>query len=113
MFKPAALAIGAAALCLALSSHAQATAEVGKPAFDAELARSLGADENGMRGYVFVLLKSGPNKVPAGAERDEMFKGHFANMSRLGAEGKLALAGPLDGVDGWRGLYVFAVPDKQ
>lgn len=111
MFKSAALAIGAAALCVALSSHAQATAEARQPAYDAELAGSLGADENGMKGYVFVLLKTGPNKVAAGADRDEMFKGHFANMSRLSAEGKLALAGPFDGVDGWRGLYVFAVTD--
>lgn len=87
MFKSAALAIGAAALCVALSSHAQATAEAGKPACDAELAGSLGADEIGMKRYVFVLLKTGPNKVPAGAERDEMFKGHFANMGRLSSEG--------------------------
>ena len=99
------------ALCLALSAHAQTTAEVDKPAFDAEPARSVGADENGMKSYVLVVLKTGPTKVSAGAERDEMFKGHFANMNRLAAEGKLAFAGPFDGVDGWRGLFVFAVPD--
>jgi len=40
-----------------------------------------------------------------------MFKGHFANMSRLAAAGKLALAGPFDGADGWRGLFIFAVAD--
>jgi uncharacterized protein YciI len=40
-----------------------------------------------------------------------MFKGHFANMQRLSAEGKLVLAGPFDGVDGWRGLFIFAVDD--
>jgi uncharacterized protein YciI len=40
-----------------------------------------------------------------------MFRGHFANMKRLAEEGKLAMAGPLDGVDGWRGLFVFAVSD--
>jgi uncharacterized protein YciI len=44
-------------------------------------------------------------------ERDEMFRGHFANMKRLSDKAKLALAGPLDGVDGWRGLFVFAVSD--
>lgn len=47
--------------------------------------------------------------MPAGKERDAMFAGHFANMKRLAAEGKLALAGPLDGKDGWRGLFVFSV----
>jgi YCII-related domain len=29
----------------------------------------------------------------------------------LSAEGKLVLAGPFDGVDGWRGLFIFAVDD--
>lgn len=113
MFRTASLMTSAAALCLALSAHAQTATEADKPGFDAELARSLGADDNGMKSYVLVVLKTGPNKVPAGAERDEMFKGHFANMKRLGAEGKLALAGPFDGVDGWRGLFVFAVSDIE
>lgn len=80
-------------------------------AFDGELAKRTGANENGMRSYVFVLLKTGPNKMPAGPERDEMFKGHFANMKRLAGEGKLVMAGPFDGVDGWRGLFIFATPD--
>jgi uncharacterized protein YciI len=34
-------------------------------------------------------------------------------MKRLSDEGKLALAGPLDGVDGWRGLFVFSVADIE
>jgi uncharacterized protein YciI len=58
-----------------------------------------------------VVLKTGPTKVPAGPDRDEMFRGHFANMKRLSAEGKLALAGPFDGNDGWRGLFILAVSD--
>src|SRR5688500_13998331 len=97
-------------LVVCAPSHAQA-AEATNPAYDAGLAKSLGADERGMRRYVLVILKTGPTRVPAGPERDEMFKGHFANINRLSVEGKLALAGPLDGVDGWRGLFVFAVPD--
>lgn len=79
------------------------------PNYDEALAAKYGADEYGMRGYVLVILKTGPNRVPAGPERDEMFRGHFANMKRLSEEGKLVLAGPLDGVEGWRGLFVFAV----
>ncbi|HTU64360.1 MAG TPA: YciI family protein [Steroidobacteraceae bacterium] len=77
--------------------------------FDADLAKRLGADAQGMRHYVLVVLKSGPTPVTDKAKRAEMFKGHFANMERLAAAGKLAVAGPLDGVDGWRGLFVFAV----
>jgi uncharacterized protein YciI len=80
------------------------------PAYDAWLARTLGADERGMRHYVLVILKTGPTKVPAGAERDEMFKGHFANIERLAKAGTLAVAGPFGANDdGWRGLYLFAV----
>lgn len=83
------------------------------PKYDADSARRLGADQRGMRQYVLVVLKTGPNKVAAGKERDDMFAGHFANMTRLAAEGKLAAAGPFDGVDGWRGLFIFAVKDIE
>ena len=82
------------------------------PRFDAKLAQATGADDNGMRSYVLVILKTG-TRVADGPERDAMFKGHFANMSRLAADGKLVQAGPLDGVDGWRGLFVFATPDSE
>ena len=64
-----------------------------------------------MRRYVLVVLKTGPNRMAPGPERDEMFRDHFANMKRLSDAGKLILAGPFDGVDGWRGLFVFAVRD--
>lgn len=79
------------------------------PAYDAALAERLGADERGMRAYVLVILKTGPTPVPEGAERDAMFAGHFANIRRLGEAGQLAAAGPLDKVDGWRGMFILAV----
>lgn len=77
--------------------------------YDAKLAASLGADDYGMRQYVLVILKTGPKKMAAGKVRDEMFKGHMANINRLAKEGKLALAGPLDGKEGWRGLFILSV----
>ena len=40
-----------------------------------------------------------------------MFRGHFANIRRLSEEGKLALVGPLDGVEGRRGIYIFVTSD--
>lgn len=110
--------LSAAALTLGLTvvagtgpAHAQPAAP--HPAYDAALAESVGADERGMRNYVLVILKTGPTRVPEGPERDEMFKGHFANMARLSEAGTLVLAGPLDGVDGWRGLYIFAAADIE
>jgi len=103
---------------VATSALTAQAAPADKPAFDAALAEKTGADERGMRAYVLVILKTGPNKVAAGPERDEMFKGHFANMKRLGDAGKLAVAGPFEaqkGVpsDGWRGLFIFAVPTVE
>ena len=108
-------------LTLALSAHlanAQTAAAPAPPAgqvpaYDEALARSLGADDNGMRAYVLVILKTGPTPVPAGPDRDAMFRGHFANIERLAGEGKLAYAGPLDKVDGWRGLFILAVDDLE
>jgi uncharacterized protein YciI len=86
-----------------------------KPAvpYDAELAKSLGADDMGMHQYVLVILKTGPNKMPKGEGRDKMFAGHFANINRLASEKKLLLAGPLDGVEGRRGIFVFNTPDIE
>ena len=82
------------------------------PAFDAELAKRLGADEHGMKTYVLCILKTGPKDAEiTGAARDEIFKGHFANIGRLADEGKLAVAGPFGKNDKqYRGLYIFNVP---
>jgi uncharacterized protein YciI len=81
--------------------------------FDAALAAKTGADDYGMRSYILVILKSSGTPVPDGPARKEMFAGHFANMNRLAKEGVLALAGPFDGAEGWRGLFVLAVPDVE
>lgn len=103
-----ACAVGAVLLVSANAGHCE-TATAVTPGYDAELAKQTGADEHGMRKYVLVILKTGPNPMPKGAERDALFKGHFANMTRLAEQGILAVAGPLDGVDGWRGLFILAV----
>lgn len=99
---------------LALAATAEESSAPGKPAYDAALAQQLGADERGMRAYVLVILKTGPTRVPDGEQRKAMFAGHFANMERLVAEGKLALAGPFSNdPHGWRGLFVLAVDDLE
>lgn len=104
--------LGALATTCALAV-APAEAQQAAATYDEALARRVGADDYGMRSYVLVVLKTGPTRVPDGPERDEMFRGHFANMKRLSQDGKLVLAGPFDGVDGWRGLFVFAVNDIE
>jgi uncharacterized protein YciI len=92
-------------------SVAQSVAQAPAPQYDAALAKSLGADDMGMHKYVLVILKTGPHRMPDGEARNKMFEGHMANIRRLAGEKKLVMAGPLDGVDGWRGLFVFATPD--
>jgi uncharacterized protein YciI len=99
--------------CAAATAWADDPAPAAAPAFDAALAARTGADERGMRPYVLVILKSSTTPMPKGEARDAMFRGHFANMERLAKDGKLVLAGPLDGVDGWRGLFVLAVDDIE
>jgi uncharacterized protein YciI len=101
-------------LCLSLPLHGSSQQErPSSTVADPALAKRLGADERGMRNYVLVILKTGPTPVPAGPARDEMFRGHFANMKRLADEGKLAVAGPFADQGDWRGLFIFAVDTPE
>ena len=109
-----------ASLSIAQSAPSRAAPEkpaaaTAKPAFDEALAKRVGADDYGMRSYVLVILKTGPTRVPDGADRTEMFRGHLANINRLSAAGKLAVAGPFNGElpGGWRGLFVLSVADVE
>lgn len=77
--------------------------------YDAELAQKLGADDYGMRQYVFVILKTGSAEITDEKKRKELFAGHFSNMGKLAKEGKLVLAGPFMEGDEKRGLFVFDV----
>ena len=100
-------------LLFAASPAIAADEAAAKPQYDAALAKAMGGNDNGMRSYVLVILKTGPNRMADGPGRNAMFKGHAANIERLAAEKKLAVAGPLDGVDGWRGVFVFATGDIE
>jgi len=71
------IAKAACAIALAIAApntFAQdAAATPAKPAFDAALAKKTGADENGMRRYVLVILKTGPTRMPDGDAHDRAF----------------------------------------
>ncbi len=86
--------------------NSQSTTEV----YDSILAKNLGADDYGMKSYVFVLLKPGTNNLEKGALRDSIFRGHLRNIGRLAESGKLVIAGPLgDNEKSYRGIFILNV----
>ncbi len=78
--------------------------------YNETLAKSVGADDYGMKNYVFCILKTGSNTTATEKEKAGYFKGHMENIKRLAAEGKLAIAGPFGPNDrNYRGIFVFNV----
>ena len=76
--------------------------------YDEKLAKSLNADERGMKKYVFCLLKTGSNTTATKEESQKLFEGHMNNIGRLAKEGKLVVAGPFMKNDrNYRGIYIF------
>jgi uncharacterized protein len=87
-----------------------AQAQTPDPKYDAALAKTLGADEYGMKPYVLVLLKTGANTTQDKEKVQSLFRGHMANIERLANEGKLIVAGPLGKNEkAYRGIFIFNV----
>ncbi|MDO1501259.1 YciI family protein [Winogradskyella maritima] len=99
-----------ATLVICLLSLQLATAQKTNPNYDAELAEKVGADEYGMKLYVFVMLKTGENTSKEKEPMDKAFAGHMANINRLVEEGKLIVAGPMQPNDNnYRGIFILDV----
>lgn len=65
---------------------------------------------------MLVYLKTGPNSASQTPEqREEIFKGHMANMKRLADAGILLIAGPFDHPNdpSWRGIFLLDLPSIQ
>lgn len=89
-------------------SNAQAQSD--KPKYDEALAKSLGADDYGMKSYIFVILKTGSIQITDKEKVNSLFKGHLENIDRLAKEGKLVVAGPFGKNDkSYRGLFILNV----
>ncbi|WP_277111702.1 YciI family protein [Chryseobacterium taklimakanense] len=95
----------------------KSSAEISTNQFDQKLADSLGADKMGMKNYMLVILKTGPNdsKITDKTERAELFKGHFSNMTEMEKSGKLKMAGPLATKNslGYRGIFLLDVKTED
>jgi uncharacterized protein YciI len=75
--------------------------------YDSVLAKKLGADNNGMKGYILVLLKTGLNNTTNKLFIDSCFAGHMQNMGVMVKAGKLVVAGPLGKNDKtYRGIFI-------
>lgn len=95
---------------LSLSSMAQKT----NPVYDSILAKKLGADDYGMKSYIFVILKTGSNTQVEKSVKDSLFAGHLANIGRLVEQKKLIVAGPFGKNDKtYRGIFILDVPDME
>lgn len=90
-------------LCISYSAFSQE-----KNTYDEKLAKELGADQYGMKTYVFCILKTGSNTTATKEEKAKYFEGHMANINRLAEEGKLVVAGPFMKNDrNYRGIFIF------
>ncbi|HLO92157.1 MAG TPA: YciI family protein [Lentimicrobium sp.] len=77
------------------------------PVYDSVLAKSLGADEYGMKSYTLAILKTGPYNTDSKTERDSLFRGHMDNIKRMADAGQLVIAGPFGKNDKqFRGLFI-------
>lgn len=80
--------------------------------YDKALADSLGADDYGMKMYVFVALTTGDVKITDPDSSKALMSGHLSNINKLVKEGKLIIAGPYGKNDlNFRGLFIFNSSD--
>jgi uncharacterized protein len=80
------------------------------PNLDSTLAKSLGADDYGMKKYVLVILKTGSNTNAKKATSDSLFAGHLNNINRLTDLKKLIVAGPFaKNGNNFRGIFILDV----
>jgi uncharacterized protein YciI len=87
-----------------------ASAQTTNPNYDEALAQKLGADEYGMKMYIFVVLKTGPNQTTDKATISEAFAGHMANMQKMVEAKQLIVAGPFGkNTSDFRGLFILNV----
>ena len=94
-------------IILLLVSRFSATGQTVNTKYDSALVKRLGADDYGMKMYVFVILKTGSNKTTDKEFIQRSFAGHLKNIGRLAEEKKLVVAGPFGkNENDFRGLFI-------
>lgn len=96
-------------IAFTFNTYGQTAAKKTPPkGYDAKLAKKLGADNYGMKNYVFAMLKRGKIQFDADKRKD-LIAGHMKTIGQLAEAGKLVLAGPFMDDKDWRGIYIFDV----
>jgi len=102
------------ALFLLLSAISVPALSQEKSKYDAELAAKYGGNDNGMKSYIFVILRTGPNKTTDKDSLNAYFAGHMANIQKLAAEGKMIVAGPFGKNENqFRGLFILNTTNNE
>lgn len=84
------------------------------PNYDPILAKKLGADDYGMKGYILVILKTGTNQTKDKTVISESFKGHMDNINLLVKDGKMIVAGPLSKNNKtYRGIFILSASNFE
>ncbi|NCC46769.1 MAG: hypothetical protein EOM16_07015 [Bacteroidia bacterium] len=83
--------------------------------YDQELAQKYGADEYGMKSYIFVILKTGPDTTSTKEQLNQLFRGHMDNIKNLSEQGKLVVAGPMTDKNekNYRGIFILNTNDME
>ena len=81
--------------------------------YDSLLAAEYGADDYGMKKYIFAFLYRGSNTEVDSAKSMALQRAHLENIQRMARDGKLILAGPFLDRDSLRGIYIFNVPTLE
>lgn len=101
-------------LSISLFSYVHLTAQISNKIYDSSLAKKLNANDNGMKRYFLVILKSGPVVITDKAKRDSVFAGHMNNIQSLASQNKLVVAGPIGKNDKeYRGIFILNTDSKE
>lgn len=97
-------------LFFVLSFCLSGQAQIDNPNYNKTLADSLGGDDYGMKSYILVILKTGPNRIDDKKVVDSLFMGHLKNIRRLASIGQLIISGPLvKNEKAYRGIFILNV----
>ena len=92
----------------------QLSAQKSNPNYDEALAKKVGADDYGMKSYMFVILKTGSNTSEDEAKMTEAFNGHMENMNTMVDAEKLVVAGSIGKNDkNYRDIFILNETDIE